>query len=390
MFTTKRIAASIGAAFALGIAPLASAAIDPVSAIADGTLKFTNFRFTTGGNALCTLDPVTNAGLCRNDTVGSVFILNGNETADASVSLNGTSLPQVTVSSNLGDTFVAASGLGPSYVAPTVPVPLTTGDLGSQNGSPILTTGAVTSLVSGGTSWSNGNSLTGSADVVIQSQVVLNGAGQAGSAQVNQNLSTEFFLVSQADREIDLDFTATRFWRGALGQNGILAKGSTSFTIAIDIVADTNGINNADGATLGENVMTFSPSAVGNIGGTCVTGSILVSAGSCSTTAPFILNGSREAPNSGGDTLDAAFLFPALNAVQTGNFNISIDLPTLPATLSGSTNPADYANPQLYYKFTITGGAVADAETPVPAPGILALMGIGLLGLGAVRRRRAS
>lgn len=376
MFTMKRIAASVGAAFALGVAPLASAAIDPVSAIADGTLKFTNFKFTTGGAALCQFDPaVTPNGLCRSDTIGSIFILNGGETADSSVSLNGTALPQVPASSPLGGSFIAASGLGPSYVAPTLPA-LTTADLGSQNGTANLTTGTVTQRVSGGTSWSAGNSLTGSANVVIQSQVVLNGPGQIGSAFVNQNLSTEFYLLATGSRLIDLEFDAYRFWRGALGQNGINAKGSTTFAVQISRVSDSNGIAFPGGATVASTpVMRFAPSLLGSLGGTCV------GAGTCSAIAPFMLNGEAEAPNSGGDTYDDFLLNGEVDAgVRTGAFKVSINLPPL------LPNP-DPTNPINYYKFTITGAAVADAETPVPAPGILALLGIGLLGLGVVRRR---
>ncbi len=374
MYSVKRVAASIGALFAVGVAPIASAAIDPVSAIADGTLKFTGFAFTSGGSSLCQVDPALNSGVCRVNGSGTpiVYVLNGNETADSSVSLNGTALPQVSTSTGLGATFVAASGLGPSYVAPTVAVPVNTGQLGSQNGTPNTTTGPITSLVSGGTSWSNGNSLLGSADVVIQSQVVLNGPGQVGSAQVNQNLSTEFLLQSLGGSplSIDLDFTATRFWRGALGQAGILAKGSTNFAITIDIVEDSNGIFNSGGSTIGENVLTFAPTLNQPLG----LGGLCNDDGYCSATIPFALTGSREAPNGGGDTFDGA---GQANKVRNGAFNISIDLPEL-------------TNPLWYYKFTITGGAVADAETPVPAPGVLALLGMGLLAFGVSRRRQSN
>jgi hypothetical protein len=376
MFTVKRVVAGVGAVFALGVAPLATAAIDPISAIADGTLKFTNFAFTTGGSALCSQDPGLNDGVCRTDgTTPILYILNGNETADSATSLNGVSNPLVSTSNPLGASFVAASGLGPNYTAPTVANPTLFTELGSVNGTPNTTTGAVTDLYSGGTSFSSGNSLTGSADVLIQSQVSLNGPGQTGSAQVNQNLSTEFLLQNlSAPLTIDLDFTATRFWRGALGQDGILAKGSTSFTITIDVVEDSNGIFLPGGAVIGENILTFSPTLNLPLG---LGGSCAFVTDTCTSIIPFALTGSREAPNAGGDTFDGVAGNLSGNKVATGNFNISIDLPEL-------------ANANWYYKFTITGGAVADAETPralVPAPGVLALLGLGLLGLGIARRR---
>jgi hypothetical protein len=79
--------------------------------------------------------------------------------------------------------------------------------------------------------------------------------------------------------------------------------------------------------------------------------------------------------STGADYLLTGVTLPAVPNTGTGSFDITF-------TNNGGQNPA-------LSHLTLTGGNATGTTTPAPEPLSISLLGAGLIGLGAVRRRRA-
>lgn len=372
----KKIAASVGAAFALGYATFGVAAVDNTpAAIADAMLKFTNFSFTSGGQPLCSQDPVANQGVCRTDGAGNptLFITNGAEFASGSAALGSLAVPNSIGNAAqgtgvtgvpLGSDFTVLGGVqypGAPAVVGGIQVngvgPFPTGPAGFTPGT-AHNSNVISDTFAGFMSQSIGNSLLGTASVVIQSTVSLAHDDKDGHADSQQNLSTEFILTPLiAPLTVTLGFDSELFVRAGLGQDGILAKASTSFFVDLVAVNLSTGVENT--------AFTWTPGT----GLTCPLGG-------CVETIPTYPGGLFGVlPQS--LTVNSEVLLKGDSVLTySGSFDLTATIPVAPAG--------------TVWKFKITGSTQADAGTPtVPEPGTLALLALGLLGVGTVVRRKA-
>ncbi len=384
MFSVKKLTVCIGAALALGQAGVASAAIGAPGALADAYLKLTNFSIAVGNGAgasgipLCNNLPInsvnlagvqavfgptlsTNGGLCRdaspvlgfNPMDPNSFIANppvtingisGSENATATVSLNGVDATETSPLA-LGTSFSANATVGAGFVKGA--------KLNAANYIP------VPDQYVGGTSQSDGNSLIGTADVLMQAQGMLNTNGSEGSAEATQTLNSDFDLAVGTTQTIELSFNADLFLRTALGQDSITATAQTALNFS---VFDRNNNNSLVLSWLpGQTQFVPGFGNVNIIGGSCAQQIPAPVGASCAVYSnPFELN-RIDSRNSEGDS--------SFQSGQPNFFEIELTLP------AGN------------YNFAIGGFSKITIATPIPEPGTLALLGLGLLGLGAGMRK---
>jgi hypothetical protein len=385
MSNLRTIAASVTAVFALGSAVAANAAVTTSpAAYAESLLSFTNMRFTVGGGSLCntTAEVFATTGACRVDASNNtlVQILPGAfEKAEATVTYGPLGGPTVYNTTNdtgfqpLGTTFTATNSFGPDQAEWSNPLsPLRAGQA--------FTGSVIDKTFAGSQSQSTGNSLFDTASGFLHSRVSIAQAATEANGSSTQDLSTEFVvdLAAGTTLTVGFGFDMTRFWRGALGQPGVAATAESLFEVKV-VKLQLN--NDGSSTQIGQDLFVLNPTLAGMLSGSCT---LVVDA--CSGTQPIFpddgaedpfrmaLSGSAEAPNLGGDSYDN----PLFNGVLFGTFSSSLTLSELPTG--------------QYYKFTIKGLTDADAGTPrgvVPEPGILGLLGIGLLGAGISFRTRA-
>jgi len=336
MIKVNQIATSVAAAFALGYGGTAAAVIGSPGAVAEALYIQSDIR-VCAANALgvqCTAD-ATFAPIA-----GAVNPA-GSTNADVLVTLNG-------VSRNVN---VPTSPFGGSFSAQTV---VGGGAPGYTPGIALPAGGLPTGQYAGGTSSSTGNALTGAstgtgASIMLHSQVQLNTVGSDASSVSQQNLNASFLLSVGFTSAFEYSFTQDLLkLRAGLGQPNFSVDASTSHTVTI--------INLTTGLT----ALEWSPD--GAAGGlSCIAAQGCLASGE---TDPFSLQGDL-----------ALVLFP-----------LDIDPPAngpgffeLQATLA----------PGLYtFRLSTTVDANATILPVVPEPGTLALLGLGLLGLGATARRK--
>lgn len=365
MFRVTKLAT--GVALALGVS---SAAHALPAAVADGMLHLTNFviqygdglnnnPFTTagsrnvgpfgayaGGGKICSTDPTLPGNVCS-----PTLTLLGTENADATAGLYPDSFPATTVTSPnnaFGSTFSPTVAVGPDAGAFVAGTPITAPVAGTTNNYSASQSSSVGNSVFG----------AGAADVILHSQVSIGSStpvGRDGSAFSNQNLSSSLFLTSTSAETYQLSFDAERFWRGALAQAGIEAKGSTEFYLEVIDLLNPDIDSNL--------IMSWKP---GSNFGSSLDGSC-VSDGSCTQFSnPFSLNGNADAPITGGNQQGSRL------ASNTVNRYFELEL----ALDAGQ------------YQFKITGKSAADAAvSAIPEPSSILLLGIGLLGLCSGLRR---
>jgi hypothetical protein len=355
MIKRSKISLAIAAATGFALSAPVLAEIPPVNAVADAMLNVTNFQIRTSSGGLLSDNGVTVLGAETthqatsniNGTDGKNFVSKDGGALSASVDGSGNNVTSTLGSLGQQVTFFSTIGTLGSWTA-TSPYTETT--------APGLTQFARSQ------SDSVGNAISSSDDVTVHSTAVVTSGSQSANSGAQQNLASSFLVEVLNTVTLKLSFDAEGYLRTALGQTFF---GSNNALASFSWSAKVTGISNE---------ASFEWTPDGTVGNVSCSGPAEVS---CSETKDaFKMNQSLSAQTIKQDrTQEGSDSNPAWDITKTakGSFEALLTLP------AGT------------YNFAIGHTSQAVVTTPpLPVPGTLALLGIGLLGLGMKVKRKSA
>jgi len=331
----KTIAGMIGTACALSYAAAGHAAITAPGGFGEAFMHFTNFQFRIGDGA---------AGVSAAGALGT-STTTGNETSTASAILNGVgAAPTGCGVTSFGDPYTCLATIGSGFT------PL--GSTTPRTADPLTPTGAG----SGGLSSSLGDSRTGTAEVYLHSLSQLAGGGNTNASSTQRLNATYDIAAALVAIPIELTFNMERLMRAGLAQNQIAADATGEFSITVKRGGTTVLIWEPNGSTTTDFALCRT-----DLGLICT-----------SFSDPFALNSNVTIDHEIGDLTSAANGSETPytgGGTQTGLFEVEVFLPA-------------------GFSYTVEINGTVTSSARIPEPGSLALLGLGLLGLGAIARRK--